>query len=130
MFYKKGILKKFVKSIGEHLCLRSATLLKKRLWHRCFPVNFAKFLRKQTTTTLNGKLNFSGVILESLKLIVISKLNEKLHVVTNKKLFLIRISTLTSMGLENTEDAVKKRKYSQVKCTVQISTHKKAQSFD
>ena len=70
------------------------------------------------------------MILESLKLIVISKLNEKLHVVTNKKLFLIRISTLTSMGLENTEDAVKKRKYSQVKCTVQTSTHKKAQSFD
>ena len=24
---------------------RSATLLKRRLWHRCFPVNFAKFLR-------------------------------------------------------------------------------------
>ena len=24
---------------------RPATLLKKRLWHRCFPVNFAKFLR-------------------------------------------------------------------------------------
>ena len=23
--------------------LRPATLLKKRLWHRCFPVNFAKF---------------------------------------------------------------------------------------
>ena len=23
----------------------SATLLRKRLWHRCFPVNFAKFLR-------------------------------------------------------------------------------------
>ena len=22
-----------------------ATLLKKRLWHKCFPVNFAKFLR-------------------------------------------------------------------------------------
>ena len=22
-----------------------ATLLKKRLWHRCFPVNFGKFLR-------------------------------------------------------------------------------------
>ena len=26
-------------------CLRPATLLKKRLWHRVFPVNFAKFLR-------------------------------------------------------------------------------------
>ena len=25
---------------------RPATLLTKRLWHRCFPVNFAKFLRK------------------------------------------------------------------------------------
>ena len=25
--------------------LRPATLLKKRLFHRCFPVNFAKFLR-------------------------------------------------------------------------------------
>ena len=25
--------------------LRPATLLKKRLWHRCFPVNFANFLR-------------------------------------------------------------------------------------
>ena len=25
--------------------LRPATLLKKRIWHRCFPVNFAKFLR-------------------------------------------------------------------------------------
>ena len=25
--------------------LRPATLLKKRLWNRCFPVNFVKFLR-------------------------------------------------------------------------------------
>ena len=25
--------------------LRPGTLLKKRLWHRCFPVNFAKFLK-------------------------------------------------------------------------------------
>ena len=25
--------------------LRPATLLKKRLWHRCFYVNFVKFLR-------------------------------------------------------------------------------------
>ena len=26
-------------------CSRVPTLLKKRLWHRCFPVNFVKFLR-------------------------------------------------------------------------------------
>ena len=29
----------------EVFCLRSATLLKKRLWHRCFSVDFVKFLR-------------------------------------------------------------------------------------
>ena len=28
-----------------HFSMRPVTLLKKRLWHRCFPVNFAKFLR-------------------------------------------------------------------------------------
>ena len=52
---KKGVLRNFTKFTGKHLCqslffnkvagLRPATLLKKRLWHRCFPMNFAKFLR-------------------------------------------------------------------------------------
>ena len=32
------------------LGLRPATLLKKRLWHRCFPVNFVKFLRRPFLT--------------------------------------------------------------------------------
>ena len=51
---KKGFLKIFIKFTGKHLCqslffnkvagLRPATLLKKRLWHTCFPVSFAKFL--------------------------------------------------------------------------------------
>ena len=48
MFHKKGVLKGvlcqspfFNKVAG----LRSATLFKKRLWQRCFPVNFVKFLR-------------------------------------------------------------------------------------
>ena len=54
VFCKKGVLRNFAKFTGKHLCQsiffnkvadRSATLLKKRLWHRCFPVNFAKFLR-------------------------------------------------------------------------------------
>ena len=54
-FCKKGILRNFPKFSGKHLCqglffnkvagLRPGTLLKKRLWHRCFAVNFAKFLR-------------------------------------------------------------------------------------
>ena len=46
---KKGVLRNFSKFTGKHqcqslFCLRPATLLKKRLWHRCFPVNFEKFL--------------------------------------------------------------------------------------
>ena len=55
VFCRKGVLRNFAKFTGKHLCqslffnkvagLRSVTLLKKRLWHRCFPVNFAKFLR-------------------------------------------------------------------------------------
>ena len=50
---KIGILKNFAKFTGKQLCqslffnkiagLRPTTLLKKRTWHRCFPVNFAKF---------------------------------------------------------------------------------------
>ena len=52
-FVKKGVLKNFAEFTGKHLCwslfsnnvagLRPATLLRKRLQHRCFPVNFAKF---------------------------------------------------------------------------------------
>ena len=50
---KKGVLGNFTKFTGKHLSQSlyfnkvagPATLLKKRLWHRCFPVNFAKFPR-------------------------------------------------------------------------------------
>ena len=55
VFCKKGVLRNFTKFIGKHLCqsllfnrvagLSPTNLLKKRFWHRCFPVNFVKFLR-------------------------------------------------------------------------------------
>ena len=55
VFRKKGVLRNFAKFTGIHLCqrlffnkvagLRPETLLKKSLWHRCFPVNIAKFLK-------------------------------------------------------------------------------------
>ena len=55
VFCKKVALRNFSKFIGKRLSqslllnkvarLRSATLFKKRLWNRCFPVNFAKSLR-------------------------------------------------------------------------------------
>ena len=40
-----GNLAKFTEKHSFSSGLRSATLLKKRLWYWCFPVNFAKFLR-------------------------------------------------------------------------------------
>ena len=47
VFYKKSVFKNFAKFTGKHLhqSLMSAPLLKKELWHRNFPVNFAKFSR-------------------------------------------------------------------------------------
>ena len=36
--------------------LRPATLLQKRLWHKCFPVNFAKFLRTPLLQNTSGWL--------------------------------------------------------------------------
>ena len=51
---KKGALRNFKKFTGKQLCqslffnkvagLKPAILLKKRLWDRCFPVNFVKSL--------------------------------------------------------------------------------------
>ena len=52
MFYKNNVLKHFAKFTEKHLCeghffnkVAGLRLLKKRLWHQCFPVNFAEFLR-------------------------------------------------------------------------------------
>ena len=52
MFCKKSVQRSFVKFRGKHLCknLFFATLLKNRIWRRCFPVNFAKFLRTPLLT--------------------------------------------------------------------------------
>ena len=67
-----GVLRNFTKFTGKHLCqslsfnkvadLRPATLLKKRLWHRCFPVNFVKFLRTPFLQNTSGRLLLKGVM--------------------------------------------------------------------
>ena len=47
VFCKKGVLRNFLNSQGN-TCARVSfliKLLKKRLWQRCFPANFVKFLR-------------------------------------------------------------------------------------
>ena len=62
---KKGVLRNFAEFIGKHLpeslfwwsCRpEAATLLIKRLLHRCFPVNFAKFPRTTFLQNTAGRL--------------------------------------------------------------------------
>ena len=57
VFYEKDVVKKLRTFTVKRLCqslffnkvagLQLATLLKKKLWHRRFPVIFAKFLKTQ-----------------------------------------------------------------------------------
>ena len=75
---RKGIPRKFEKLTGKHLCqslffnkvacLRPATLLKKRLWHMCLPVNFAKFLRTTFWQNTSGWLLLQFLIFFKLSL--------------------------------------------------------------
>ena len=68
VFYKKGAVRIFTKFTGKYLCqslflnkvagLRTATLLKKRLWHRCFPVNFVKSLRTPLMAASGTSLHY------------------------------------------------------------------------
>ena len=63
---KEGVLRNFARFTGKHLCqslffnkvirLRQATLSKRRLWHRCFPVNLAKFLKTTFSQNTSGRL--------------------------------------------------------------------------
>ena len=63
---KKDVLRIFAKFTGKQLCqilifskvagLRPATLLKRKLWHRCFPVTFAKFPRTPFLWNTSGRL--------------------------------------------------------------------------
>ena len=62
----RGVLKNLTKFTGKHLCwslcsvklqvFRPATLLKKRLQYRCFPVNIAKLLRTRILKNIFDRL--------------------------------------------------------------------------
>ena len=66
VFCKTGVIRNFAQFTGKHLCqslffnkvggLRPATLLKKKLWHRCIPVGFAKLLRTPFLQNTSGRL--------------------------------------------------------------------------
>ena len=72
VFCEKGVLGNFAKFTRRHLCQSlffnkfaggrpPANLLKKRLWHRCLLVNFAKFPRTPFSQNTSGRLILSGV---------------------------------------------------------------------
>ena len=54
VFNKKGFLKISQNSL-ENACARVSFLKKRRLWHKCFPVNFAKFLRIPFLQNTSGR---------------------------------------------------------------------------
>ena len=66
---EKGVLRNYAKLTGKHLCqsfffnkvacLMAATLLKKSLERRCFPVFFAKSLRTPFLQIICGRLLLS-----------------------------------------------------------------------
>ena len=57
---EKGLLRNFVEFIEKHMYrvpfLIKLQALKKRPWYRCFPVNFAKFLRTSFLHNTSGRL--------------------------------------------------------------------------
>ena len=102
MFYKKGVPKNFTKFTGKHLCqslffnkvagLKPATLLKKRLWHKCFPVNFVNkkpFFTEHLWTTASEPLSFSIVSLHPTCCLSFSK------ALSEQKTFLNYLNLLT-----------------------------------
>ena len=63
VFCKKDELNIFTKFTGKHLgqSFRPATLLKERLWRRCFPVNYVNFLRTPLYTEHLRTTAFGGM---------------------------------------------------------------------
>ena len=47
---------KILHNSQENTCARVSFLIKLRRWHRCFPVNFAKFLRTPFLQNTSGRL--------------------------------------------------------------------------
>ena len=63
---REDVLRNLSKFTGKHLCqsllfnkvasLRPSTLSKNKLWHRCFPMNFAIFQRTPFLRNTSGRL--------------------------------------------------------------------------
>ena len=109
MLFKIGVLKNFPIFTGKHLCwslffnkvagLRPRILLKKRLQHSCFPLNFAKFLRTPFYTEQPRWL--------LLEIDICSRLSCQVNLVNPNFLTPQEIKTLSAFSLQQ----VKSRNY-------------------
>ena len=61
VFFRKKCSKKFQKIHRKFTGLRHVTLLKKRPWHKCCPVNFARFLRTHFLQNTSRRLPLASV---------------------------------------------------------------------
>ena len=83
VFYRKAVLRNLAKFTGKHLCknlffnkvaaLNPSTVLEKRLWHRCFPVNFAQFFKNIFYYTTPLVAAFEEYIIKSRVALVLTK---------------------------------------------------------
>ena len=72
VFYIKKVFLRNSQNSQENICarvffkkvkgVRPGTLLKNKLWHRCFPVNFAKFLRAPVLQNTYGRLLLNNLV--------------------------------------------------------------------
>ena len=57
---KKGVVRNFTKFTWKHLCQNLFFNEVAGLWHKCFPVNFVKFLRAPFLQNSSGRLLFQN----------------------------------------------------------------------
>ena len=74
VFCRKDVPRNVAKFTGKHLFLKPVTLLKKSPWHKCFPINFAKFLR---TSFFTERARWLLLLPTSIYLFKINKGNTK-----------------------------------------------------
>ena len=110
VFYKKGVLKNFAKFPGKHLCQSlffnkaaglPGTLLKKILWHRCFPVNFTKFSRIYFLQNTSGQLLLKGFTYDKHYVLSVNmrNLNEKQFFKKLNLSFKVKLALFISLNL-------------------------------
>ena len=105
---KKGVLRNFTNFTGKHLCqslffnkVDKKKFIKKRLWCRCFPVNFAKFPRTPFLQSTSGRL-----FLESFPSLQTNTLSASIYLfkVSNRNTYEILFHNVWNMFKVNYKD--------------------------